>query len=296
MSAERAAAAGSTDAGRSLRVGFVGLGDQGGPMAERIIQAGWQLHVFARRPEVVRRFVELGSIAASSLRELAERSDIVHVMVVTDEQVREVVLGDNLLAGMRPKGILIVHSTVHPDTCRDLAIASAARNVYLLDAAVSGGARKAVVGDLTVMVGGDQEAFSIATPILSSFASLVRWMGDVGAGQATKLINNYMYIAHHATARDADALIRRFGLDLAAAHEVLPTCSGSSWVFARLAGQGGPPRHHPKGDAFALQTVTKDVGHFRSYARSMGIIDTVSDQIVDRVLALANSGDVRFIG
>jgi 3-hydroxyisobutyrate dehydrogenase len=288
--------AGSTGTDRLLRVGFVGLGDQGGPMAERVIQAGWRLHVFARRPDVLRRFEERGAIPVASLRELAERSDVVHIMVVTDEQVREVVLGDNLLAGMRPGGILIVHSTVHPDTCRDLATVAAVRNVYLLDAAVSGGARKAAVGELTVMVGGDKEAFSIAAPVLSSFATTVRWMGDVGAGQATKLINNCMYIAHHATAHDADVLIRRFGLDLHAAHEVLSTSSGSSWVFGRLAGQGGPPRHHPKGDAFALQTVTKDVSHFRSYARSMGVTDTISDQIVDKVLALARSGDVRFIG
>src|SRR5687767_13502383 len=90
-----------------LRVGFVGLGNQGAPMAERIVGAGMPLSVFARRPDVLEHFRGLGASPVATLRELAEASDVIGICVRDDEQVREVVLGDNLLAGMRPGGTLL---------------------------------------------------------------------------------------------------------------------------------------------------------------------------------------------
>jgi 3-hydroxyisobutyrate dehydrogenase len=288
----------NTEAQRLLPIGFIGLGDQGAPMAGRILKAGWRLHVYARCAEVIGHFKSLGAAVMPSLHALASNCAIVHIMVVTDAQVCEVVLNadDNLLSSMRSGGILIIHSTVHPDTCKTLAAMAAQRGVVVLDAAVSGGARQAAAGELTVMVGGDKNASDRALPMLSSFASIVRHMGEIGKGQIAKLINNYFYAVHQATARDAGTLIHALGVDPESTYEVLPLSSGSSRVFGRLAGHQSPPRYHPKGDQVVVETLSKDVSNLRDLLRSRGIGEMVSGPLIDDVLDRAAKGDLRLVG
>jgi 3-hydroxyisobutyrate dehydrogenase-like beta-hydroxyacid dehydrogenase len=250
-------------------IGFVGLGDMGAPMAERLLLAGADLQFFARRPEVADHFVELGGRSATTLRQLGAASDVVEIVVTGDAAVRDVVLGDNLLAGMRPGSVMAVHSTIHPDTCRELADVAERRGVDFIDAPVSGGRERARVGALTVMLGGATSACDRVAPLFAPFASLVRRMGPVGAGQVAKLLNNFFALAHEATARAELRLAAEVGLDMAAALEVLPTCSGSSERLKVLAATGGFV--HPKGDAVRFTMFAEELALVRDLAARWGV-------------------------
>jgi len=140
-----------------LRVGFVGLGDQGGPMARRIADAGFSTTVWARRPATLHPFASTPATIAASPADLGRTSDLVGVCVVNDDDVRAVLLGpDGVLAGMGPGSIIAIHSTVHPQTCREVADAARATGVSVIDAPVSGGGQVAAAGQLLVLVGGEE--------------------------------------------------------------------------------------------------------------------------------------------
>jgi 3-hydroxyisobutyrate dehydrogenase-like beta-hydroxyacid dehydrogenase len=208
---------------------------------------------------VLETFVGRGAATVATLRELGSRSDIVEVVVRDDDEVTNVVLGDNLLAGMRPGSVLVVHSTVHPDTCRSLASVAASRGVAFLDAPVSGGPSRAQAGELTVMVGGDQAVFAGVEPLFRSFGSLVRRVGPVGAGQVTKLINNFYAMAHEATTFEEAALIDAAGLDRPAVVDILSTSSGASEQFRKYAATDFRRQDYPKGDLARLAMMEKDL-------------------------------------
>jgi 3-hydroxyisobutyrate dehydrogenase len=274
------------------RVGFVGLGDQGAPMAERLLQAGFPLTIYARRPEVAARFVALGAQSMPTLSALGASADVVCVVVVDDRQVREVAEGEaGLLAGMRPGSILVVHSTVAPETCRAIGAVAAQRGVTVVDAPVSGGSPRARSGTLTVMVGTDVETFTRVRPVLAAFGSLVRHIGPLGSGQLAKLINNYMFAAHAAVAEQAVGLIRGFGLDEAVMAEVLPTGSGSSTAFVLAAERRFEQPVHDKGLDYAVQVLTKDVRLLQAEADARGVSIELTRQFVERGLgALRGKG------
>ncbi|XVQ14598.1 NAD(P)-dependent oxidoreductase [Spirillospora sp. CA-255316] len=220
------------------RVGFIGLGSQGGPMARRIAEAGFPTTLWARRPETLAAFAGTGAAVAGSPAELAAASDIACVCVVDDAGVEEVVSGpDGLLAGIGPGGLIAVHSTVHPDTCRRLADLAAARDAAFVDAPVSGGGHAAEQGKLLVMAAGDTAAVERARPVFESYGDPVLHLGDVGAGQSAKLINNLMMAANLGVAESGFALAARLGVDRAQLSRVLAHGSGGSFSASVL----GPP-------------------------------------------------------
>ena len=123
-----------------MRVGFIGLGSQGGPMARRIAEGGFETTLWARRPASLEPYAHTPAKTAATPAELAAASDLVCLCVVGDDDVREVLNGDNgVLAGLAEGGIVAIHSTVHPDTCRDIAEMAGAQGVSVIDAPVSGG-------------------------------------------------------------------------------------------------------------------------------------------------------------
>src|SRR5262245_19682086 len=124
-----------------MRVGFIGLGSQGGPMARRIAEGGFETTLWARRAASLEPYADTAAKSANSPAELGAASDLVCLCVVGDDDVREVINGDaGVLAGMQAGGIIAIHSTVHPDTCREIAEVAAKREVSVIDAPVSGGA------------------------------------------------------------------------------------------------------------------------------------------------------------
>ncbi|HKV19199.1 MAG TPA: NAD(P)-dependent oxidoreductase, partial [Mycobacterium sp.] len=172
-----------------MRVGFIGLGSQGAPMARRIVEGGYDLTLWARRPATLEPFSGTAAKVAQSPAELAAVSDLVCICVVGDDDVREVLHGESgLLAGLAAGGIVAIHSTVHPDTCRKIADTAAAQGVSVIDAPVSGGAPAAEEGTLLVMVGGDEDIAERCRPVFATYADPIVHLGPLGSGQVTKML------------------------------------------------------------------------------------------------------------
>jgi len=223
-----------------MRVGFIGLGSQGGPMARRIVGAGFATTLWARRPASLEPFAGTAAKVAGTPAELAGASDLVCVCVVDDADVREVVLGEHgVLAGLREGGVIAVHSTVHPDTCRGLAAEAAGTGVAVVDAPVSGGGPAAEEGRLLVMAGGDPETVEACRPVFASYADPIVHLGPLGAGQVTKLLNNVLFTANLATSAGAVALGGALGVEPGRLAEVLSHGSGNSFALGSIARAGG---------------------------------------------------------
>ena len=223
----------------TVSVGFIGLGSQGAPMARRIVEAGLPLTLWARRLESLQPFEDTAAAAASTPADLAEASSIVCICVTGDEDVVEVVEGpDGVLSGLAPGGILLVHSTVHPETCIRLGRLGAEKDITVLDAPVSGGGPAAAQGTLLVMVGGDEAGLDRARPVLTTFGDPILHLGGIGAGQTAKLVNNLVFTAQIALSLEAFALADGLGLDTEAMAHVLERGSGASRAGAMLSARG----------------------------------------------------------
>ncbi|MEU5880537.1 NAD(P)-dependent oxidoreductase [Spirillospora sp. NPDC047279] len=222
------------------RVGFIGLGSQGAPMARRIVDAGFPTTLWARRPASLEPFAGTPAKPAPTPADLAAESDLVCVCVVDDDDVTEVLTGDGgVLAGLPAGGVIAVHSTVHPDTCRRLAERAAAQDVTLVDAPVSGGGPAAAEGRLLVMAGGDEGTVDRCRPVFAAYADPILHLGPVGAGQVAKLLNNVLFTANLATAVDALALGRALDVDPGTLAQVLTRGSGASFALERIGAAGG---------------------------------------------------------
>ncbi len=223
-----------------MRVGFIGLGIQGAPMARRIIEAGHPTTLWARRAETLEPFRDSGATFADSPAELAAASDLVCVCVVSDADVRDVVTRpDGILAGLATGGVIAVHSTVHPDTCVELAEQARSQGVSLLDAPVSGGGPAAAANNLLVMVGGDDEIVQRCRPVFDNYARLVAHLGGVGAGQVAKIVNNLLFTANLATAVSTLRVGESLGLDPKGLGELISHGSGDSFALGRVVAGGG---------------------------------------------------------
>jgi 3-hydroxyisobutyrate dehydrogenase len=217
----------------NVKCGFIGLGSQGAPMARRMLEAGFEVTLWARRPSSLTPFLETQARTASSVAELGAHAEHVGICVFDDVGVREVTAA--LIPAMRPGGRLVIHSTVHPDTCHQVAAQAKSRGIAVLDAPVSGGEPAARVGALTVMAGGDAETFAAAKPVFESFAKLIVHVGAVGAGQKAKLVNNALMAAHMSLAHHALQLASTLHLDRAALIELIKNSSGRSFGFETYA-------------------------------------------------------------
>jgi 3-hydroxyisobutyrate dehydrogenase len=226
-----------------VKVGFIGLGSQGGPMARRIVEGGYATTLWARRPATLEPFADTPAKVAESPAELAAASDLVCLCVVGDADIEEITGGeDGLLAAMKPGGIIAVHSTVHPNTCRALAKKAAALGISVIDAPVSGGGPAASEGRLMVMVGGDADVVERCRPVFETYADPVVHLGDLGSGQTTKLLNNLLFTANLGTAATALSLANALGVAPDRLTEVVSRGSGNSFALNALGGIGGLER------------------------------------------------------
>ncbi|MDO7842204.1 NAD(P)-dependent oxidoreductase [Sphingomonas immobilis] len=210
------------------KIGFVGLGNQGAPIAARIAAAGHPLHLWARRPETLADFPGQASIA-ESLPALAAAVDILCICVVDDAGV--IAVCDTALPAMRAGATIAILSTVSPETCRAIAARAAGGGVTVIDAPVSGGAAVARAGTMAVMLGGPQAACDAVRPVFESFATLIERLGAVGAGQAAKIVNNALLTAQLMLAHEAQAAGAALGLDTAALARVIAASSGRSYAY-----------------------------------------------------------------
>lgn len=194
-----------------MKLGYIGLGNQGAPMAKRLADWPDGLIVFDVRTEAMTPLVELGATIADDVAGVAV-ADVISVTVLNDAQVRDVVteLGEHAAPGT----IIAIHSTIEPGTAPELAEQLAPKGIHIVDAPVSGGAGAADKGELAVMVGADEEAYGLVKPVFKKWASLVVRAGEPGAGTRMKLARNMLTFTGFAAACEAMALAEAAGIDL----------------------------------------------------------------------------------
>jgi 3-hydroxyisobutyrate dehydrogenase len=223
-----------------MHVGFIGLGSQGGPMAARIVEAGFPTTLWARRPASLEPFADTPAKVAGSPAELATSCDLVCLCVVGDADVDEVTGGKNgVLAGLKPGGVIAIHSTVHPKTCHALAKKASAQSVSVIDAPVSGGSPAVAERRLLVMVGGDADVVERCRPVFETYANPIVHLGDLGSGQTTKLLNNLLFTANLGTAAAALVLGEALGVSPDRLTDVISRGSGNSFALNALGGDTG---------------------------------------------------------
>ena len=214
------------------RIGFIGLGLMGKPMAKNLLKAGFPLTVHSRSRGPVEELVALGATPADSPRAVAFASDVVITIVPDSPDVEAVVTGpDGLLAGARPGLIHIDMSTISPIVTRRLAALEAQAGVVMLDAPVSGGTVGAEAGTLSIMVGGDEAAFQTCQPIFAALGQRLTHLGASGAGQTTKACNQIMTGGIYAVMAEALVLAAKSGLDVAKVVEVLAGGAARCWAL-----------------------------------------------------------------
>jgi 3-hydroxyisobutyrate dehydrogenase-like beta-hydroxyacid dehydrogenase len=246
-------------------------------MARRIVDAGFPTTLWARRPESLEPFGDTTVAVAATPAELGAAVDILGVCVVDDAGVDQVLRGaDGALTSMVAGSVVIVHSTVHPDTC--IRLQADFPDLHVLDAPVSGGGHKAAEGALLVMVGGAHDIVERCRPVLGTFGDPVLHLGPLGTGQEAKVLNNAVFAAQLALASEVFTLARARGLDQHAVATILASGSGRSYAAEVVAGSGFDVEALAP---FAGDLLAKDVGILVDRA---GLEDTVLLAAADRAL------------
>lgn len=266
-----------------LKVGFVGLGDMGGAMAQRLIDQGFETTLWARRDASLDPFDPARFTRAATPAELGARSDVVGVCVFGDEDVRSVLLGrEGVLAGMAPAGVVLIHATVTVGVCEAVAAAAVGRCVAVLDVPVSGARAAAVEGSLTLMVGGDATAMAKAMPVLRALGRVIRHMGPLGSGQKMKALNNVTGFCNGQIACLAIEAGAQLGLEPIAVMDVLRSGGAGSFaiesIITRLLPDPAFRRH-------AASMIEKDTGLFRGYCREAGLAPSLIEQLAEDRIA-----------
>lgn len=219
------------------RVGFIGLGNMGKPMAVNLVRAGFPVTVLDLDPAPVAELEALGAQRAETPRQVAEASDIICSVVMNDRQTLDVMLpgsGDGVLAGAAPGTLIVLHSTISIGTCREVEAAAAPLGVRVIDAAVSGAAERSEAGTLSLMIGGDEADVTRARPLLEVVGSELFHLGALGMGQAAKQCNNLMSLLNIHVVEEALRLAQSLGIDEARMREVAEASTGDSWALRNI--------------------------------------------------------------
>ncbi|MCV7283389.1 NAD(P)-dependent oxidoreductase [Mycolicibacterium flavescens] len=229
-------------------VGFIGAGRMGAPMVRRLVEHGHRVTVLGRTDDKRATIRDLGAHPVPDAADVAVDADVVIVCVFTDEQVRQVCLADGVAAAMRPGSTLVVHTTGSPATVRELAAKFG--DIDVIDAPVSGGPHNIAAGEVTLFVGGAEEALDRARPVLASYGEPILPVGALGAGQAVKLVNNSLFAAQIGLLRTAVDLGARLGVEESKLLASVRHGSGASRVGEFVAARG------------SVQGFVADVGEF----------------------------------
>ena len=253
-----------------MRVGFLGLGAIGAPMAAHLAKRG-SLTVWNRTGERATRFAALhGAGAAATPREAASGAEVVITCLQTSREVEALLDGpDGLEAGLQRGTLLIDCTSGDPGASRRIAQRLAERGVAFADAPVSGGVSGAEAGTLTVMVGGDEGTFTRARPVLSAFGKRIEHLGPVGTGHAMKAVNNALLAVNLIAVGEALAALVKAGVSARTAVEVLNASSGRSFVSEALVPERVLTGRWPR--TFRLALLDKDVGIARTFLHEAGV-------------------------
>jgi len=272
------------------RIGFVGLGNMGGPMASNLVRAGHAVAVFDLDGAAMARIA--AARAASSAADAVGGADFVVTMLPAGPQVRDAFLGaGGMAAASPPASVLIDCSTIDVATARDVARGCGRA---FLDAPVSGGVMGAEAATLTFMVGGEPRTFAKAEPILKQMGRAVIHCGDAGAGQAAKACNNMMLAATMIVTAEAFVLAESLGLSAQALFDVAQRSSGQSWSLTSYCPVPGPvpgsPANRDYAPGFAASLMLKDLGLAVGAAQAGGVATPIGSRALELYRAFVEAG------
>jgi 3-hydroxyisobutyrate dehydrogenase len=280
------------------KLGFIGLGNMGKPMALNLTKAGYSLTVYDIRPKPVKELTDAGAKSAGSPREVAEQSEIVITMVTSSPHVEQLMFGpDGVLAGMKQGSIIIDMSTIDPVVTRKVAAAAAEKGIEMLDAPVSGAPPKAADGTLSIMVGGKKEVFQRCQEILDVMGEKVIHVGDVGMGEVVKLANNLAAAIAGIGVFEGFLFGTRLGADPKVLFNVMSASSGNSWVLQTRVPLPGVIPQSPANEDFAAgftaDLMAKDLGLILSAAeatRTPLLAGSLTFQLIEAAKAMGYGG------
>ncbi len=266
-----------------MKLGFIGIGLMGTPMSINLLKAGYDVMVYDIRREAMEYLTQYGAQVAHSPKEIAYASDIVLTSLPSPEALEEVVLGKRgVLEGARRGCTLVDTSTVSPLTIRKIAITSRDHGVDVLDAPVSGGVEGAVAGTLTVMVGGNPEVVDRCLGVLRVIGKNIYHVGDLGAGNTAKLVNNLMSLVNVVTLSEGMVLGVKAGVDVKTLYNVIKVSTGRSyaleWKLPHKIAQGN---FEP---GFSINLTCKDLGLVIAFSRELGVplfITSIAQQLYE---------------
>ena len=279
-----------------MKIAFSGLGNMGGGMAANLVKAGHEVHAFDLSPEALARAAENGCATYTSVREAVQGAEAVVSMLPNGAIVDSVYAAD--VIGHAPTSALLLDcSTIDVGTARKVADAASAAGYAMVDAPVSGGIAAANGGTLTFMVGGSDEAFARAEPILSAMGKAVIHAGASGAGQAAKICNNMILGATMIATCEAFALAEKLGLDLQTFYDISSKASGQSWSmtsYCPVPGVGpASPADNDYQGGFAAALMLKDLKLALEAAHGVGAnvpMGTRARQLYEEFTAAGNGG------
>jgi len=284
-------------ADKVTRVGFVGVGTMGEPMAANLLKAGFEVTVVAHRNRApVERLVAQGATEAATAAEMAERVQAAVTCVSDDAAVEQVLTGPAGIAEGAQEGLIVIDtSTISPLTSQRLADDLAARGVTLLDAPISGGQNGAIAGTLAIMVGGPREAYDRVLPLLEAMGKSITYVGKNGAALAVKLANNLIVAAAQVAISEAFTMVAKAGVEPGLAHSILMNATAGSRQLdgikaSLLAGDLRP--------GFRLSLMRKDMGLALDYGKAMDVpmfSTALSHQLYTLAMGLGK-GDLNAIG
>ena len=271
------------------KIAFIGLGIMGSPMAVHLAKAGHDVVGYNRSPEKTAPLVGAGGRAAESVADAVSGAEVIAVMVPDSPDVRDVLTGEHgAFAAGRPGALIIDFSSIRPDVTVELAEQAAARGFRLIDAPVSGGEAGAINAALSIMVGGTADDFAAAEPILQVVGTTIVHVGPNGSGQTVKAANQLIVAANIQVLAEAVVFLEAYGVDTAAALEVL----GGGLAGSRVLDQKGEKMLTRSFDpGFRIELHHKDLGIVTSAAREAGVVIPVGAILAQLMASAKAVGD-----
>jgi 3-hydroxyisobutyrate dehydrogenase len=279
------------------RIGFVGLGNMGAPMAANLVKAGHAVTGYDLNGAALDALRAAGGQAAASAAEAARGAEVVITMLPAGEHVRDVWLhqGGLIEAVKEARPLLIDCSTIDVDSARTVTAAAEEAGLAMLDAPVSGGTTGAQNGTLTFMVGGKDDAFTRGLPILQAMGKNIFHAGGPGAGQAVKICNNMMLAINMVGVAEGFLLAQKLGLDWAKLHEICATATSNSWALSSYCPAPGPvpaaPSNRDYAPGFMAALMLKDVKLSQAAADATGSPTPLAAHALSFYQAVVDAGD-----
>ncbi len=278
-------------------IGFIGLGNMGGPMAANLVKAGHTVTGFDISPAALGALADAGGKTAASVAEAARGAEIVITMLPAGEHVRDVYLNQGgLIEVVEETGPLLIDcSTIDVDSARAVAATAEAAGLAMLDAPVSGGTLGALNGTLTFMVGGPETAFVRGQGILASMGRNIFHAGGPGAGQAVKICNNMMLAINMVGVAEGFILAQKLGLDWTKLHEICATATANSWALSTYCPAPGTvpsaPSSHDYAPGFMTALMVKDVKLSQVAAEATGAPTPLAAKALSFYQQVVEAGD-----